>query len=615
MHRMERLRIGAGSACCGRHVIADELIVATGFRPDLSFLRELRIALDPALECPPALAPLIDPNEHSCGTVRPHGARELAQPEPGFYLAGMKSYGRAPTFLMLTGYEQVRSIVADIAGDHEAARRVQLVLPETGVCSGPPATSEAQLGSFGRLLRRPRPGKCRCMLRAGRGCEGRRCGRLRLRTDDAGACDHLAVMQEHRTTRTIAVEEAPAARPTPSPGRPLFITGLGIGQICSWGSLYYSFPLIAEAMERDLGYSKPQLYGAATVGLVLCGLAAYPIGAAIDRGHGRTIMASGSVLAGALLLAWSQVESLVVFYLLFAGIGLLQATTLYEPAFAVVARRFGAANARSPITALTLWGGFASTVFIPLIQLLLDHFGWRETLVVLGGINLVLCAGIYWAVIDPRADTLPGDNLHDVKRPTKDSSSIKWALRSPVFWALAIAFTAYVPLFAFTFHLYPLLLERGLSTGTVVAAMMLIGPAQVVARVAIWMFASHASIRAIGSIVVMAFPLAPLALEILPVSFVLVSAVCILYGAGNGIMTIVRGLAVPEMLTREAYGAINGALAAPGMLARALAPVGAAALWAAAGSYDAVLWAIIGSSVVTVASFWSAAVLSRRRAS
>ncbi|QCI63990.1 NAD(P)-binding domain-containing protein [Phreatobacter stygius] len=136
------LRIGAGSACCGRHVDVDELVVATGFRPDLGFLGELRLGLDPALECPPLLAPLIDPNEHSCGTVRPHGARELAQPEPGFYFAGMKSYGRAPTFLMLTGYEQVRSIVAEIAGDHEAARRVELVLPETGVCSASRSSTE-----------------------------------------------------------------------------------------------------------------------------------------------------------------------------------------------------------------------------------------------------------------------------------------------------------------------------------------------------------------------------------------------------------------------------------------------------------------------------------------
>jgi hypothetical protein len=109
----------------------------------------VRTVLDPALECPPILAPLIDPNLHSCGTVRPHGARELAQPEPGFYFAGMKSYGRAPTFLMMTGYEQVRSIVADIAGDKEAAERVELVLPETGVCTRPITASAETDGCCG----------------------------------------------------------------------------------------------------------------------------------------------------------------------------------------------------------------------------------------------------------------------------------------------------------------------------------------------------------------------------------------------------------------------------------------------------------------------------------
>lgn len=142
----EQLRIGAGSSCCGRDAVADELIVATGFRPDVGFVNELRLALDPALECPPPLAPLIDPNEHSCGTVRPHGALELSQPEPGFYFAGMKSYGRAPTFLMLTGYEQVRSIAAELAGDIEAARRVELDLPETGVCNVGPSQESACCG-------------------------------------------------------------------------------------------------------------------------------------------------------------------------------------------------------------------------------------------------------------------------------------------------------------------------------------------------------------------------------------------------------------------------------------------------------------------------------------
>lgn len=113
----------------------DEIIAATGFRPDLSFLREVRLALDPGLESPAALAALIDPNIHSCGTVPPHGVDELSHPETNLFVVGMKSYGRAPTFLMLTGYEQVRSIMAALTGDWESARRVELVLPETGVCS------------------------------------------------------------------------------------------------------------------------------------------------------------------------------------------------------------------------------------------------------------------------------------------------------------------------------------------------------------------------------------------------------------------------------------------------------------------------------------------------
>jgi thioredoxin reductase len=115
---------------------ADHVVVLTGFRPDLSFLSEMRIELDPILQAPVKLAGSIDPNMHSCGSVLPHGAAELAHPEPDLYIVGMKSYGRAPTFLAMTGYEQVRSIAAELAGDHEAAARVELTLPDTGVCNG-----------------------------------------------------------------------------------------------------------------------------------------------------------------------------------------------------------------------------------------------------------------------------------------------------------------------------------------------------------------------------------------------------------------------------------------------------------------------------------------------
>ncbi len=155
---------------------ADQVVTLTGFRPDLSFLSEMRLDLDPVLQAPRQLAAEIDPNLHSRGSVSPHGAAELAQPEPGLYLVGMKSYGRAPTFLALTGYEQVRSVAAELTGDHEAAARVELTLPDTGVCGGAglfddpkgassggccgpaPASDEAaepELVSIGNLLSRP----------------------------------------------------------------------------------------------------------------------------------------------------------------------------------------------------------------------------------------------------------------------------------------------------------------------------------------------------------------------------------------------------------------------------------------------------------------------------
>jgi predicted MFS family arabinose efflux permease len=397
-------------------------------------------------------------------------------------------------------------------------------------------------------------------------------------------------------------------------GRRLFITGLGIGQICSWGSLYYSFPLIAEAMRSDLGWSKPDLYGAATMGLLLSGLVAYPVGSAIDRGHGRTIMAGASVLAGILLIAWSQVESVAGFYILLAGIGCLQAAVLTESAFAVVSRRLGAVNARGGIVTLSLWAGFASTVFIPLIQFLLDHLGWRETLMALGSVNVVLCGALYTAVIDPGADASPQAVDQPESRPMEGARAVGWALKSPIFWALAIALTAYWAVFsAFIFHAYPLLLERGFDTQAVVFALAVIGPAQVAGRIAIGVFARDVQIRVIGSLVVLAFPLVFLGLMVTPPLFPAVALIAATYGAANGIMTIVRGLVVPEMLTRDAYGAINGALAVPTIVAKAAAPFGAALLWAESGSYLSVLIALLGGSLLLIIAFWVSAFLATRR--
>ena len=416
---------------------------------------------------------------------------------------------------------------------------------------------------------------------------------------------------------------APSSLHPSHQGRIRFISGLGLAQIVSWGSLYYSFPLIAEPMGRELGLSKPELYGAATCGILVAGLASYPVGAAIDRGHGRKIMTVGSVLGGLLLVAWSRVSALWVFYLLFGGIGLAQAMTMYEPVFAVVTRRFGI-EARRGITAITLWGGFASTVFIPFTQFAMDHVGWRNALVALGGCNLVLCIGLHAWLIDPALDVLhakrerpvpaapsrqaAGSGVDPSPAPLQGMRAVRWVVHRPAFWGLLVAFTAYYAMYVgLTFHLYPLLLERGFSVGKVITALSIIGPAQVAGRIAMWVFGRDRSVRAIGMVAIVAFPAGLAMLVLLPPTFATLAGFSVLCGAANGVITIVRGLVVPEMLTREAYGAINGVLALPANIAKALAPAVTAAVWALFHSYDTVLMVALVTCAVVVAAFAFAA--------
>ncbi|EKF20702.1 MFS transporter [Nitratireductor pacificus] len=393
-----------------------------------------------------------------------------------------------------------------------------------------------------------------------------------------------------------------------------FVTALGIAQICSWGSIYYSFPLIAEAMRADLGWSKPALYGAGTLGLLLAGLAAYPVGAAIDRGHGRWVMSLASLAAGILYLCWSQLDDLGLFYIVVPLLGGLQAATLYEPAFAVVARRVGAGEARRAITALTLWGGFASTIFVPMVQWLIGTLDWRGALMVLGAINAFVCGGLYFAAIDARHDLKAAPAVSQERsRPAADRAAIALAFRQPAFWALMLFAVFYAAAFAsLSFHLYPLLLERGLSAAQVVTVVAVIGPAQVAGRIAIWMLAPDAPVRRIGSAIVVVFPLVILGYIFAPPHLVLIAAIAAAYGAANGMMTIVRGLAVPEMVSREAYGAINGALVAPARMVEAVAPLGVAMIWAASGGYDTVLLVILAAALIMMAAFWSAARFARR---
>lgn len=393
---------------------------------------------------------------------------------------------------------------------------------------------------------------------------------------------------------------------TAEPISRLSLSILGFAQLCSWGSLYYSFPLIAAAIGKDLGWSKTQLYGPATAGLVLAALAAYPVGVAIDRGYGRQLMAGGSLVVALLLAAWSQVHTVVMFSVIVAALGALQAATLYEAIFAVVARNATTSNIRSSITTLTLWAGFASTLFLPLVQWLLHAVDWRQALLWLAFINVAVCAPSYYFAVQRGR---PGQ--HEAAR-IGAAVAVKTAIKSAVFWWLATALTAYSVVFsAFTYHMYPMLLKQGLDAIDVVQAIAVIGPSQVAGRLLIGLFASRLPMRQIGVFTVAVFPIVFCLLANASTSWWLAAGLCAAYGAANGIFTIVRGLAVPEMMGGESYGSINGLLTAPATLARALAPAGAAWLWTHDSSYEPVYLAIAAFAAMLSLAFWLAAASHR----
>lgn len=396
---------------------------------------------------------------------------------------------------------------------------------------------------------------------------------------------------------------------------PLLASILGLGQICSWGTLYYSFPLIVLRMQAELGWSKSELYAGATIGLAMTALLSYPVGVAIDRGWGKWIMGGASIAALAVMGWWSVTTHLLAFYVICALSGAIQAAVLYEPAFAVFARHVGAPQARSGITHITLWGGFASTVFIPLTELFITTFDWRTTLLWLGGVNFIFGVVYFW-LIQPEKDA---EHAHTREQKladiTRDRRIVRQSLNNSLFWLILGTLAIYAGMFsAFTFHMYPLLQEDGLTERDVVLAIAIIGPAQVLGRYLVTLYAPGMPMRLLGSLTVAVFPIAFALLIPTNPSFWLVAVVFAAYGMANGIFTIVRSFVVPEMLSPHAYGALNGIITIAATIARAGAPLAAAWLWSVNQSYGLVMWAIVGSSLLLAAGFWVAAWRTRQTA-
>jgi predicted MFS family arabinose efflux permease len=356
-----------------------------------------------------------------------------------------------------------------------------------------------------------------------------------------------------------------------------------------------------EPMTRELGWSKPQLAAAFSLGLVASGAGAIPVGRMIDLGYGRLVMTGGSILASALFLVWSQVETYPVFLALWVGLGLAMSATLYEPGFAVVTRAVGPLSRRA-ITIMTLVGGLASTVFIPIAHVLIETLGWRTALMALGGINIAICAVIHACAIP--SEPAVNDRPSTTQAPAWAPSAARRVLRSVAFWGFVATAVLHGALFTgFAVHLIPLLVEQGFDLDVAVAAFSLIGPAQVAARVVIAMSERRMGMRSIG-LVTVALPVGAFAL----LAFVapgsgLVIVFAALYGAANGMMTVVRAILPSEIFGRADYVAIQGMIAAPTTMARAAGPFLFGLVWSWTGGYGTVIALGLALAIAALISF------------
>jgi predicted MFS family arabinose efflux permease len=388
---------------------------------------------------------------------------------------------------------------------------------------------------------------------------------------------------------------------------------LSLGQLISWGLVYYTFPLFVVPMTQELGWSRSAMFGALSAGLTVAGLCSIPVGAWIDRGHGRMLMTGGSLLAAVLLVVWSRIDSLPVFYAMWIGLGACQAVLLYEPAFAVITRVYGP-RYKQAILLMTFLGGLASTFGIPFTQFLVERVGWRASLDVLAAINVVVAVMHWLFVPGPQDKPVPIGEAKPAADGGAKKSPLAAAVRVPAFWGLVVAFAGYGLAFsAMSFHLIPLLDDRGVPIGVVMAIIALIGPMQVVGRVLLMVGQRHITTIQLGAGIYFAFPIAMamLAMGISDVYGLILFA--IIYGVANGLITILRGMAVPEFIGPEGYGVVSGALTMPTNLMRAAGPVIASLAWAAFGGYTPVLWGLAAIMLLAAAGFAAAAILSTRQ--
>lgn len=377
---------------------------------------------------------------------------------------------------------------------------------------------------------------------------------------------------------------------------------LSLGQLVTWGSVFYTFALLAHPVELALGLSRAESSFAFSLALLGEGLLAFFVGRWIDAGYERRVMTIGAAVIGVGLLAHSQINSLAEFYGVWAWLGLGFSATLYTPAFAVVTRRFPN-DFRRGIIMMTFLGGLASTLFIPLSSWLIDTWGWRQALVVLGVLQLGVCVPLHaWLLRGAKKNT-HSETQHADSAPVP----VRVFLRQSPFWLLSLFMILMMMVTsALPVHLVNLLRESGLPPAWVLAIPASIGVIQVVGRALLFVFERHLDVHTANRWIPMLIPLGLCALVFGGVSAVPALWFVLLYGLGNGLNTIVKGTAFAQYVSRDHVGQLNGLLGVPIALARAAAPWALGLLWSPQDGYAVGLRWVLLCGLLSVVAMWMA---------
>lgn len=389
----------------------------------------------------------------------------------------------------------------------------------------------------------------------------------------------------------------------------ILVSALSLTEMTSWGVLYYAFTVFLKPMQTELGWSRGATTGAYSLALILSGVAGLAIGRWIDRHGTRLLMTAGSCAAAALVLAWSRVESLTALYLIWAGIGVVMAAVLYEPALAAVAIWFRRKRGRA-LTLLTFVAGFASVIYVPLAGWLVQVQGWRMALVTLA---IILAAGTIplqalflrnrpqdMGLLPDGATTPAATNDAEAAAAPERSVTMRTALHGTQFWFLAAAFFLFgISSGAVFVHLDPYLTGRGYSPGFAASVVGLIGLVALPGRLLLTPLGDYIS-RSLIAAAIFLLQTAGLLVLLLVHSTAGVFGFAILYGFGFGSVTPARAALVADYYGPAFYASINSAIAICLTGARGIAPVAAGVIFDLTGGYTLALWGLVAVESLAV---------------